>query len=221
MGRSNEISDMVNCRVISDPRELPDVAPFGDEDYWSLFTARLVESHVDESGYTPIGGKEIFLPRVPTPPVLARIAMDYFNSVDKNPLITHGYYRGSEHEIRKPRPYTWAGLDEYLAAIGIAIRTGTLKNRPVQVVNGETLDYTKVLADVGNIMWRQKFDGAVAGVFNAQIIARDLRLAEVVETTISGEISQTIDYAKLSDDEIEKLYEIMGEQIKNATTTKT
>lgn len=199
--KTNDIADMMLCRVISDPAELDGVAPFGDENYWSLFTARLVESH-HTGGYKDSKTGKTHIPAIPTPQVLMRLAADYFNSVDQNPIITYGYHKGVEHEMRKPRPYTWAGFDEFLMACGIALRTYKVRQFPiVKLKTGEVLDYTQALADIDRVMWRQKFDGAATGLFNAVIISRELRLAEVVDANIVTEVEQNvnINWAEMSD----------------------
>ena len=68
-------------------------------------------------------------------------------------------------------------------------------------LNETNKDFFTVIHDIEQTIYSQKFQGAAAGLLNANIIARDLGLSEKTDITSNGEtVGQTI---KWGDKEIE------------------
>ena len=110
---------------------------------------------------------------------LEHACQEYFLWVDDNPFYEE-IPRYSEkrdkwvvHKKPKPRPYTQGALCLYL---GIPQDTWIdwRKNRE---------EYREVIANVEHSIRQQKFAGAAAGFFNANIIARDLGMVDKQEVT--------------------------------------
>lgn len=118
-------------------------------------------------------------PKKYQPAGLWKIALEYFEHVDNNPMYAptvHG--KNSEIiNVPKPIPYTLAGLCVYA-------------NISKQTYNEyeSNKDFLDVTTRINEILYSQKFAGAAAGLFNANIIARDLGLADKKETKHSGSI---------------------------------
>lgn len=95
----------------------------------------------------------------------------YFDWVDENPLWEMKVFgTGLKAKLPHPRAMTLRGLT---AHIGIGRRTwDDYRARP------EFKDVCEIAED---IMFDQKFAGAAAGLFNANIIARDLGLSDKSE----------------------------------------
>lgn len=139
-----------------------------------------------------------------SPQILWDEACKYFEYCVENPLmvteakvVSLGSGAGSEIqmiEIPKARAFTWSGLEFYL---GVG-RLREYKNNP------DYKDFSPIIAEIENVMYSQKFEGAASGVFNANIIARDLGLSEKTDVTSGGEKLSS----KLNDLSFEQLMEL-------------
>lgn len=104
-------------------------------------------------------------------------ACEYFKWCGQHQIIEEkvGFFQGepSSAFVGHKRPMTIAGLCAFL---GITRQTWlNYKNKKE--------DYFEVTALVESIMFEQKFSGAATGQFNANIIARDLGLADKQDLT--------------------------------------
>lgn len=134
------------------------------------------------------------------PKQLWEIACDYFQHCDDNPIATEETYAGTKGAYVKqqlhPVPYTWAGLEVYANTDLEAYKDAD--ERP---------EYSDVIRVIDAVMTNQKFSGAAAGVFNANIIARDLGLRDRTDITTDDKPIETtpVDYAKLTTETLQAL----------------
>lgn len=116
-------------------------------------------------------------PRWKTPKELWASVHPYFDHQDENPIISTEITSTSKgsflKEIHHKKPYTWQGLYVFLGV-------------PNLDHYKEKDEFSAILTHIGNIIYSQKFDGAAAGVFNANIIARDLGLRDNKDVTTNG-----------------------------------
>ncbi len=137
-----------------------------------------------------------------TPEALWEASCQYFEWVEANPLweqkVTQ--YQGVpvSMEVPKLRAMTILGLCNYL---GIARRTWNYWQ------DNEMLKDT--VEKIEGIIYEQKFAGAAADLFNANIIAREIGLAD----KSSQEITHSFD--KLSDDELDLRIKALEDDIKS------
>lgn len=133
-----------------------------------------------------------------TPELLLDECKEYFNWVDSKPFF-------KVEQIKKPyldpetklwvtmcklptvRPYTIHGLCIYLGCNSLWFNQ--FERALVGKEDQLSKDFSTVLTHVREIIYHQKFEGAVVGAFNASIIQRDLGLVEKVDNKLSGEIS--------------------------------
>lgn len=95
-------------------------------------------------------------------------AVEYFQWCDENPLISYEW-NGKDPvkcDIEKMRAYTWSGLEYYLNIDSLREYKTTYK------------EFSHVISRIEKVLYTQKFEGAAAGLLNANIIARDLGLAD-------------------------------------------
>ena len=138
-----------------------------------------------------------------TPKEMWGYACDYFRSIDEHPFLKPEQRKspikigkGSlidddlMEEIKNPvinlktiRPYTWAGFEAYLFERGILANLDHYKCN----LENRYQEFIGVLRAIDKIMFAQKFEGAAVGVFNANIIARDLGLADKSELRVAEE----------------------------------
>ncbi len=109
-----------------------------------------------------------------TPRLLQEAAEEYFQWVDDNPLyekqfINQGRNGIAEVKVPKMRPYTLSGL-----CIFVGISTQTLYNYK------KYKGFKAIVQKIKDIIFVQKFEGALCGLFNPTIIARDLNLKDRV-----------------------------------------
>jgi hypothetical protein len=121
------------------------------------------------------GRKPIFA----TPEDLATACEEYFEWVHANPLkeAQAFAYQGNVtvHELSKMRAMTLAGLCIFLDI-----------NRSSWNEYCAREGFSEVTARVDHVIRTQKFEGASAGLLNANIIARDLGLADQQQHTGAG-----------------------------------
>lgn len=135
-----------------------------------------------------------------TPEDLLNACNEYFQWVVENPLIEIDY-RGKDLlkvQIPKMRPFTLEGLCNFL---DISVDAFKLYE--------ERKDFIGVTTRARQIIYNQKFEGAAAGFLNANIIARDLGLADHKDHTTGGKpIAPAIDLSQYSDDELRTIAEL-------------
>lgn len=135
-------------------------------------------------------------PKFETAEILADACWQYLEWVHSNPLYEDKLvtFQGvAKHEpVAKMRAMTLGGLCLF---IGVSIDTWTewRKSRP---------DFSEVMAAVEQAIRQQKFEGASADLLNANIIARDLGLADRSELTGRDGGPIEVDDVKLSDKEL-------------------
>jgi hypothetical protein len=114
--------------------------------------------------------------------LLQEACYEYFQHVQDNPLKEHA---NSKEE--KMRAMTIGGLCVFLR-----INRGTWNDWR------KHKDFAEVMQEVEGIIYDQKFTAAAAGFLNANLISRELGLADKNETEHSG----SIDLTGISDDEL-------------------
>lgn len=121
-----------------------------------------------------------------SPDAMWEAACEYFEYVDNNPeyeskpmAVSVGSNQGSEIEMAQiphKQPFTIQGLCLYLGCSSSYFRNFKNSDR------GKEEDYASVIEKIEETIYNQKFSGAASGFFNANIIARDLGLADKAET---------------------------------------
>lgn len=132
-----------------------------------------------------------------SPVLLLEAASEYFAWCDANPwkreelkVVGKAVER---HTVNLGRPYTFAGLCNYC---GCSIN---YFNHFLAEERKDKEDFKRVIECIRQTMYQQKFEGASIGVFNANIIARDLGLvdkAEVKSENTHVNITPTAEEAK-------------------------
>lgn len=127
-----------------------------------------------------------------SPDILWEAATEYFEWCDTNPLIAIEFNGKDaiECEIPKMRAYTWSGLEYYLGITSLR----DYKSKE------EYKDFSQVITRIEQIIYTQKFEGAAAGFLNANIISRDLGLADKKDLSIPGGVKVVFKRAPKKDD---------------------
>ncbi len=112
----------------------------------------------------------------------------YFEWCDKHKLTEQKVFgTGMRMNVKHPRPYTINGLCVF---IGIGLKTwNDYKNKE------QYKDFSPVIDSIEQIVYTQKFEGAAVGLFNANLISRELGLVDKKE----------IDFDRLSDEQLDDI----------------
>jgi hypothetical protein len=114
-----------------------------------------------------------------TPDDLRRACVEYFEWAEQNPLKEERLFCQQGVVIRdavyKMRAMTLTGLCLHAGISRDA--WNEYKARP---------DFTGVTKEAEEVIYEQKFSGAAADLFNANIIARDLGLKDETKTEVTG-----------------------------------
>lgn len=124
-------------------------------------------------------------------------ACEYFQWCVDNPLMSIEQSRGARTkkdteitqdgvqevdtgliELPKMRPFTWEGVAMYCHC-----DVKTLRNYGKE--DEKNKDFLPIITRIREVVYRQKFEGAAAGFFNSNIIARDLGLSDKKDVTTS------------------------------------
>jgi hypothetical protein len=112
-----------------------------------------------------------------TAQALWKASCTYFDWCDKNPLKEEKVFStGYRTSVKLRRAYTIKGLCFHL---NISERTWNDYQKRE--------DFLRVTEQIEQVIYAQKYEGAAAGQFNANIIARDLGLVDKKDMTTDGE----------------------------------
>lgn len=119
-------------------------------------------------------------PKFSSPQEMWDRAVEYFKWCGQHQLVEEkiGFFQGEPTSgfVGHKRPMTQKGL-----CIFLGITVSTWHNYK------KNTEYLEVIEAIEDIMFEQKFAGAAVGLFNANIIARDLGLADKQDITTNGE----------------------------------
>jgi len=139
-----------------------------------------------------------------SPKLLWEAACEFFKWCDNHPWVkTEKITRGDKIELREypvQRPYTLEGWCMY---------SNASRSWWSEFKNAKHDGFLEVTTRVDEVIYRQKLEGATVGTFNANIVARDLGLADKKEHT--GEGGRDL-FPSLSSEEQKKLQEIFKKQ---------
>jgi hypothetical protein len=110
-----------------------------------------------------------------SPEILWEAACEYFQYVIDNPIeVEETKTKPNSVEVtvnKLQRPFSWDGLELYL----------DIESLRDYKTNPNYKDFSQVITRIGKVIYTNKFEGASAGVFNHNIIARDLGLKDQTE----------------------------------------
>lgn len=120
-----------------------------------------------------------------SPELLWESACEYFQWCDDNPLLEMKAFNTSkegikDHPVAKMRAYTMQGLCLFLDC------NVDYFNQFEKGLNEDIDGFSGVIKRIREVVYNQKFQGAAADLLNANIIARDLGLANKNELTGAG-----------------------------------
>ena len=118
-----------------------------------------------------------------SPEILWEAACEYFQYVIDNPIeVEETKTKPNSVEVtvnKLKRPFTWDALELYL----------DIESLRDYKTNPNYKDFSQVITRIEKVIYSNKFEGASAGVFNANIIARDLGLKDQSENKTEHSIS--------------------------------
>lgn len=125
-----------------------------------------------------------------SPTILWNAACDYFEWVDENPFKEQKIHGKDSKiiELSVKRPYTLHSLCRFLG-----VNTAYWRQFKQQLKDSESKiqeGFSTVILDIEEIIYAQKFEGAAAGFFNANIISRELGLADKREVKTQINLEQ-------------------------------
>ena len=137
-----------------------------------------------------------------TPELLWEATGEFFQWILDNPLEETDFRGKDADRVILPhiRPFTMQGLCSYLDCSTSYFRT--FKSTLLKKDDKLSKDFLSVLTRIEETVYRQKFEGAATGFYNANIIARDLGLTDKKDLTSAGEslnISVNVQDQKLKD----------------------
>lgn len=142
-----------------------------------------------------------------TPKILSEASNEYFQWCLDNPLYEMIIQGGKEFTVPKMRAMTESGLFIFLD-----IERQTFDNY-CDKENESYKGFFAITTRIKEVIRTQKFEGAAAGLLNANIIARDLGLKDKSETEHKGQIKT--DLSQLTTEELIKRAEAINKLEEN------
>lgn len=138
---------------------------------------------------------------ISTPEKLYEHFESYKEYCKKNPKKENYWSSRSDKEVSVSReiPYTWDGFEIWLRKNKILAKLDDYKEDK----DGRYSDYADIIRVIGKEIYEDKYSGAVAGIFQHNIIARDLGLRDKTETETTN--SKAPDLSGLSFEELKEL----------------
>ncbi|WP_228445066.1 terminase small subunit [Chryseobacterium indoltheticum] len=137
-----------------------------------------------------------------TPELLWQAACEYFRWIEENPLYETKVFQFQGVVVTKEVPImramTMAGLCFYLNCNETYFR-----QFKANLPDGE-IGFSSVITDIENVVYRQKFEGAAGNLLNANIISRDLGLADKKDISSNGETLSFTNFLIQSSEEDEE-----------------
>jgi len=131
-----------------------------------------------------------------SPALLWEAAKEYFEWCVDNPIVDPRSF-GGKQAIQ--RPFTMQGLCSYLDC-----STGYF--RTFKATQDQKKDFLAIITRIEETVYQQKFENAAIGVYNQNIIARDLGLVEKSESKVEAKLdTEQIDYSQLSESALEEI----------------
>lgn len=128
------------------------------------------------------------------PEAMWEAACEYFAEVQDNPLFEHDFVGKDATEVdkRKMRPFTYQGL-----ALFCDVHSKYFKEFEEAVADRNddlSKGFSDVLTRIRDTIYTQKYEGAAAGFFNANLVSKDLGINEHIKTTsqntnLNGDLS--------------------------------
>lgn len=127
-----------------------------------------------------------------TPDLLWDAACEYFEWIENNPLIQIDFKGKDAERVEIPhiRPYTIQGLCLYLDC-GVNF-FNQFENSLSDKTDQLSKDFSLIIARIREIIYKQKFEGASVGFYNANIIARDLGLQDKTQLEVDSKKKDTL-----------------------------
>jgi len=124
-----------------------------------------------------------------SPQLMWEAAQEYFKFIDDNPIKKVDFKGGFAKRVEIPlqAPYTIHGLCLYLDC---GVEYFRCFKRDLKPDDPQRADFLRVVEKIEQTIYQQKFAGASAGIFNSNIIARDLGLADKVQNEVQATIQQ-------------------------------
>lgn len=133
-----------------------------------------------------------------TPAKLWTVACEYFDWIDKNPLISveiHGK-DASRRNVPRMRPYTLQALFLYMGVNHSYFSDAKERLRKIKSPTKLDKEMLYTIERIEQTIYVQKFEGAAAGLLKENLIGKELGLVEKqeqkVEQNITGKIGVTV-----------------------------
>ncbi|MFB6456557.1 terminase small subunit [Chitinophaga sp. Hz27] len=125
--------------------------------------------------------------------ILISTATEYFQYCIENPILKEDYAGGMAKKVTRkiPRPFSERAF---------CVFAGISRSGWIEFKKRATDDFLDIIRRIEDIIYNQKFEGAAVGIFNANLISRDLGLVDkkeidqkVITVTVEGEDENTDD----------------------------
>lgn len=120
---------------------------------------------------------------IKTPDYLYQLFEEYKSSVKENPYLKHVFVGkdGFSTNQKLEKPLTWVGFDVFLFKGKIVNKLADYKANK----DDRYSEYANIIRIIGWEIYDDKYSGAAAGVYQNNIIARDLGLKDAKDIEVT------------------------------------
>lgn len=124
-------------------------------------------------------GRETFFS---SPTLMWEAACEYFEWCTENPINDPRSYK---QQAYLARPFTWQGLCRHLGT-NLEYFRKFEKELEKKEQSEEIEDFLRIIKDIRDVIYQQKFEQAVVGNYSSIIISRDLELTDKSHLDLSS-----------------------------------
>lgn len=125
--------------------------------------------------------------KISEPEILYSLFLEYKDWCKANPRKENmpDYKAATSFAVDRERPMTWDGFEVWLFDQGIIKRLDDYRANK----EGRYTEFADIISRIDKIIRTDKFEGATVGIYNHNIIARDLGLIDKSETSAKVDVS--------------------------------
>lgn len=146
---------------------------------------------------------------IKTPDILYKHFEDYKIDCKKNPRKENFFSHKTDKQISisREKPFTWDGFEIWLRTKKIIVRLADYKADK----DSRYSKYAYIIHAIGMEIYEDKMTGAITGIYQHNIIARDLGLRDNKDITTDGEKITKLDFTVDSSDTFKALQKLRGD----------
>ena len=129
---------------------------------------------------------------IESPDMMLQLFNQYREEAKSNPYLKHDFVGKDAGEVWKriERPLSWVGFECYLFDQKVISDLSDYEEN----TNGSYIEYLPIIRAIKKYIDKDQFEGASAGIYQQNIIARKLGLTDKKDVKLDAEVTEQVAY---------------------------